>query len=707
MKDSGNSILWRVYLLYALILIWGLIIIGRIAYIQIYLKDDLVSQAEQQEIRMFNIESMRGNILAYDGSLLSTTVPVFEVRMDVASPYVSDQEFYTSLDSLSKGLASTLDRKTANSYKDLLTKARQQGNRYLLLSRNLSYSQVKALQKLPILRLGKYRGGLILIPGHKRERPYKELAQRTIGYENQQEKIFVGIEGAYHEYLKGTDGKQVKRRINNGDWKPLFDENTVEPRNGNDVVTSIDVNIQDVAQNALRKNLYENQAEQGCAILMEVETGYVVAIANLNLDKKTGTYKESYNFAIAESVEPGSTFKLASMLALLEDGKVKTTDELNIGNGQIRFHSKTMRDVYPIRDGHITVQEAFEKSSNVAIASMVYNAYKEQPEKYVEHMQALSLDKVLGIDIQGEGKPYIKHPRDKQHWYGTSLPWMAIGYEVKMTPLQMLTLYNAIANNGKMVKPLFVKEIRQGNIVIEHFEPVVLNKAIASPATIATLRNLLEGVVENGTARSLRNSPFKIAGKTGTAQIASGKKGYNKENYNASFVGYFPASNPKYSCIVFISNPAAGKIYGGAVAAPVFKEIADKVYASRPGIHDGVANPDQLANGFPRMESTCNSDDMHKLYGMFGIQLPNSSPNSQWIKPIVTSHKTLECVPVQMAQGLIPDVIGMNVRDAVYLLEDAGLHPTIQGKGKVAAQSLQAGEPIIKGSRIELKLMNL
>lgn len=707
MRDPKKVIIMRVSLLYAFMLVWGIVIIGRIAYIQIHKTDELLEKARQQEIRAFDIEAMRGNILAYDGTLLLTTVPVFEVRMDVSSPLITDEQFTSAIDSLSIGLANVLKNKSAAAFKQLLQEGRKNGNRYLLLKKNVTYGEVKRLRTLPILKGGKYKGGLILEPGSKRERPYKELAQRTIGYENKVENISVGLEGAYYDYIKGTDGKQVKRRINNGDWKPLFDESTIEPQNGYDIVTTIDINIQDVAESALRRNLKENNADQGCAILMEVETGHIVAIANLSLNKKTGTYHEVYNFGIGESVEPGSTFKLASILALLDDKKINISDSMAIGNGHMKFHTRVMKDVYPIRDGRISVQEAFEKSSNVAIAKMVTDAYKNEPEKFIEKLYGMGLNKQLGIEIAGEGKPYIKHPSDKKYWYGTSLPWMSIGYELQITPLQLLTLYNAVANNGKMMKPLFVKEIRQGNTVIEARQPVVLNKSIASADAIKKARYLLEGVVENGTARSLKDSPFRIAGKTGTAQIASPEHGYNKKNYNASFAGYFPAGNPKYSCIVFVNNPSSGKIYGGAVAAPVFKEIAAKVYASRPHIHDNVVSDDTYLAGMPQINCVSNAADLSKLFQLFGVSSSPQPQTAAWGIPVINENNRIEYDYVQLQEKVMPDVTGMNVRDAIYLLESIGLAPRVSGKGKVVAQSIEPGITVEKGQKIDLKLLNL
>lgn len=707
MNDPKKNILIRVYLVYASVLLFALIVIYKIGKIQFVYGEDLKAKAEQQEIRVFRIEALRGNILANDGTLLATTVPVFEVRMDVATPHFTDQRFYSALDSLSAGLATILGNKSKNQFYNELREARAKGNRYLLLKNRVTYAEVKALRKLPLLNMGKFRGGLILLPETRRERPYKDLALRTIGYEIERENVFVGIEGAYHEQLKGYDGKQVKRRINNGDWMPLFDENMVEPQNGKDVVSTIDVNIQDVAQQALRRNLEENHAHQGCAILMEVQTGHIIAIANLTRDEKTGKYSESYNYAIAESVEPGSTFKLASMLVLLEDKKVRPSDPVYIGNGQMQFHNRVMKDVHPIRDGNTTVREIFEKSSNVGIAKLIWNNYSSKPERYIDRLYALGINLPLGVDIPGERKPYIKHPSNKQYWYGTSLAWMSIGYEIQMTPLQMLTLYNAVANNGKMIKPLFVKEVRSGNTVISKHETVVINEQIASQATIDTLRSLLEGVVERGTGKVLNNDAYKVAGKTGTAQIAAGKKGYDKQNYNATFVGYFPAENPKYSCIVVVSRPMAGKIYGGAVAAPVFREIADKVYATRPNLHDGSTVSDekvQLA-AVATDGRRYFQPEVARLFELLKLPVVNLSAGKQWVN-VKPNGSLIELAPAHdtISPDLMPDLAGLQLRDALYVLGSKGLKPLVKGKGKVSGQSIRVGDTIREGQTVELQL---
>ncbi len=706
MRDEKKDILWRVYLMYAAMLIFGIAIVVRVAYIQFKLGDQLLEQAEEQELKMFSVEALRGNILADDGSLLATSIPVFEVRMDVASPLIDEPLFNSKVDSLALMLSQLFKNKSKAAYLNELKRARAQGNRYLLLRNKVTYHDLKELRKFPILNRGKYKGGLILIPHDRRERPFQELASRTIGYENEKEKLFVGIEGAYHDQLKGVDGKQLKRRINNGDWKPLFDGNEIEPQNGKDILTTIDINIQDVAESALRRNLAENGADQGCAILMEVATGEIKAIANLSWNKKTGQYDEMYNYAIAESVEPGSTFKLASMMALLEDKKIRLSDTISIGNGQMKYYSRTMRDVYPIRDGRITAREAFEKSSNVAVSKMVYNAYKEKPEKYIQHLYDMSLNKALDIEIPGEGKPFIKHPSNKQIWYGTSLPWMSIGYELSITPLQMLTFYNAVANNGKMVKPKFVKAIRQGDMNIKTFDTKVINSSIASQSTIDSVRSLMEGVVQHGTAKFLSKSPFQIAGKTGTAQIASGNQGYNKTNYNASFVGYFPAKNPKFSCIVVVNNPSSGKIYGGAVAAPVFKEIADKVYATRLDIHDETGKQNDVEKKLAAVERPAYYEDLAALYNSLGIPFENDSEGSDWVKPVFDSTK-LMVKQLAINTNSVPDVKGMSAKDAIFILENMGLKTVISGRGQVAWQSAVPGASFVKGQTIELKLANL
>ena len=704
MIDQKKDILWRVYLVYFGILVFGMAIIGKIVYIQVVEGPSLSAKAQTQELKVFDLEANRGNILDKNGSLLATSVPIFEVRFDVSSPHIPKSLFNQKVDSIAAGLSNILNRSKQQTKKALI-KARNKGNRYFLIARRANYEQLKQIKKLPIFRRGKYKGGLIAIQKTKRAKPYDELASRTIGYVNKEEDLFVGLEGAYTEVLTGKNGKMVMRRINNGDWIPIHDENEVEPKDGLDIISTIDVNIQDVAESSLLHELEKNEAFQGCAIVMEVSTGHVIAIANLRYDSAVSKYKESYNYAIGESIEPGSTFKLASILAALEDGKAKLTDSLFTGEGYTRYYNREMKDVHKIGNGRITVRDAFEQSSNVGISRMIYESYKEKPSDFVDRLYAMSLNEPIGLKMLGEGIPQIKHPSKKSTWYGTSLPWMSIGYELTITPLQTLAYYNAIANNGVMVKPMFVSAIKEGGAVIEKFDTEIINDHIVSQSTVDSARSILEGVVTRGTAkRVFRNSPYKAAGKTGTAQIAKGGK-YNKRNYNASFVGYFPADNPQYSMIVVVNNPSAGRYYGGSVAAPVFRDIADNLYSTIiANKYNDFSDVDSLSVPFPKR--TIWTEDLKSIYANLKVinkvQLPGTG---EWTKAVKDADG-LMLEEIAFMQNLVPNVIGMKAKDAVYILENSGIKTTISGRGKVVKQSVRPGKLISKNKSISLQLGN-
>jgi len=700
LKDNKRDILWRIYLTYFSVLIFALVIIGKLVVIQIYEGDDLMLKAQKQELRYFSIEADRGNICADDGSLIATSIPIFEIRMDVASPLISDAVFNKKIDSLSLCLSKLFKDKSKSEYKRYLRKNRKK-NRYLLLKRAATYTELKKLKQFPILRQGKYKGGLIILQKTRRKLPYSILAKRTIGFENKKKEYFVGIEGAYSEILQGAKGKQLRRRISNGDWKPVHNESEIEPKRGKDIVTSLNVNFQDVAENALMRHLEQHKAYQGCAVLMEVETGFIKAIANLQYDSSDNKYKEIYNYAIHESVEPGSTFKLASMLVALDDDKIILTDTIDTGDGWKVYYNRTMKDSHKIRNGKITGREAFQFSSNVGISKIIFDAYKDHPEEFVEKLYEISLNKPLGVEISGESNPVIKHPDNKKYWYGTSLPWMSIGYELSLTPLQILTFYNSIANGGKTMKPLFVKEIQQGGKTIEVFEPIVINKSICSSSTIDTLQSLLEGVVEVGTAKRIKNSVYNIAGKTGTSQIANRNKGYDKKNYNSTFVGYFPAESPQYSCIVVISKPTAGYYYGSSVAAPVFKEIADKVYANSLNIHQQHYE-EEIELSAPIVKAG-NQEDLQVFYHDLGFAFDSANSTNEWVVSSFINEK-IKLESKHFKAETIPNVKGMSAKDAIFLLESIGLNPIIKGKGIVKYQSIKAGTKVTKGREIILNL---
>ena len=704
MQDIKKDILWRVYLVYFLVLIFALAVIGRAAYIQFALKEDLLKTAKEQEIKYFPLEALRGNILARDGSLLAASIPDFEIRMDLDKAVVSEELFNSGIDSLSLMLSKLFEDKSPTQYKLNLLEARREGNKYLLVKNHVRYDELKKLKQFPVFREGKYRGGLIVIRKTRRELPYKDLARRTIGFENEVESLYVGLEGAYSHDLRGTNGLQLKRRISNGEWIPVNDQPEVVPRDGKDIVTTLDINIQDLAESSLARHLKEHQAYQGCAILMEVKTGEIRAIANLRYDPQDGEYKEVYNYAIGETVEPGSTFKLASLIAAIEKYNVELDDQYYVGSGKVQYYNRWMEDVHHPSSSYNSVREIFEQSSNVGVSQIITTLFSKNPAEYVDYLRKMSLGKPLGIELPGEGIPLIKDPNDKRNWYGTSLPWMSIGYELTLTPLQMLSLYNAVANDGAMVKPMFVSEIRDGGTVVQKFEPVIINPSICSENTLKKVRALLEGVVENGTGHAVKDSVYRVAGKTGTALVAQGSKGYAEKIYNASFAGYFPADNPKYSCIVVVNRPESGKIYGGTVAAPVFKEIADKVYATQLDIHDNQERVTSQKRLQPATASGYYPDLKSSLQLMsYAVILPAASP--EWAYSDTAAIGVI-LKPVAIGPDTMPNLTGLTAKDAVYMMEKSGLTAIVQGKGIVTGQSVTAGAPLYKGTEIVLTLQH-
>jgi cell division protein FtsI (penicillin-binding protein 3) len=698
MKQIKKDILVRVYLVYLVVLLFGLVIIGRVIMIQQFEKEQFLEMAKKQEIHMEELPAIRGNILADDGSLFAVSVPSFEIRMDMATDSLTDKVFNENVDK---------DR-TASAFKDALWDGRRNKSRYVLIHRDVTYPQLNEMRRFPIFRKGKYKGGMIVLAQYDRELPYKSLARRIIGYESGDgnKKVFVGLEGAFTKNLEGVNGQRLVRRISGRAWMPADPESHIEPQNGDDVVTTLDVNLQDLAESALRKELIADSADHGCVILMEVKTGYLRAMANLGRTKK-GTYEEIFNYAIGESQETGSTFKLASFLVALNDGKIDLETPINCSGGITTFSGRKMEDSHHGL-GVITALQVFEKSSNVGTSRMIHTAYAENPQQYIDGLYKIGINRPLGLQIAGEGKPYIKTTKSK-YWSALSLPWMSIGYEISLAPIHLLTLYNAVANNGVMVKPLFVREIRRNGRVMQRFNPVVINPQIVSPDAIRKARIMLEGVVTEGTGASIRSPHYKIAGKTGTAQIAAGNKGYRQGTkqvqYKGTFVGYFPADNPKYSCIVMIVNPKKGKYYGGAVAAPVFRELSDKLYAIRPDImiplpHDTISSPLPYAQ-------TGQFKDLAEAFRLLGMKTRAENGSSAWVRPAAEGDHIV-LTPTIIAKGTMPDVCGMGLKDAIFLLESQGLNVIVNGKGTVVRQSIAPGNRISKGLPvvIDLKVKN-
>nr|WP_245189680.1 penicillin-binding protein [Lunatimonas salinarum] len=647
------------------------------------------------------VKATRGNIYSGDGSLLATSLPFYRVVLDPS--IAKEEKFRSGIDSLSSLLAGFYKDKSATAYKRLILDAKNSGKKYLILNRkHIGYQEKLAMMKWPILRDGRLGGGVIFEKVDQRYRPFKNLAGRTIGFLNE-DQYGVGIEYSFNEYLQGQNGEALFQKIAGGSWKPLHDAEDLKPEDGYDITTTLDINIQDVAESALLRQLMNKNAEFGSVIVMEVATGHIKALANLEKNKNSYGYGEYYNYAVGEQglTEPGSTFKLLSMIALLEEGKISLNDSIDTGNGVYKFYDRSMRDAKTGGFGKITVREVFEKSSNIGVSRLVNEHFGATPTKYLQYASKMGLDQPLGFQLKGEAIPFFKKPGTKT-WYGTTLPWMSIGYEVKVTPLQTLTLYNAVANNGRMVKPMIVQRISRGNATEESFDTEVINKQIASKKTIQQLQSLLEGVVENGTARNIQNDNYKIAGKTGTAQKLVGGK--YTQTYYTSFVGYFPADKPKYSAIVIIDSPKGFQAYGGDISAPVFKEIADKIHAQDLQMDPEkkvVKNEQPYATDLPYIQAGL-TEELQMLCNRFGIS-NHYQEEERWVKSRV-SNKSIQWVSNRVVNQRVPDVSGMTLRDALHILENAGLRVQYTGKGRVKNQSLNAGATISKDQIIKLTL---
>jgi cell division protein FtsI (penicillin-binding protein 3) len=704
--DDKKNIALRVYLVYAVICLIGLTVMIRVFRIQV---DTVSVTGESEELLTTTrtIEAVRGNIYSDNGSLLATSVPVYEVRMDMKADGLSSEVFLENVDSLAMEMANLFHDKSHEQYYSALVTAHQEGNRYFLLHAKVRYPDLQKMKKFPILRLGKNKGGIIINKENKRSRPYGLLAARLIGYErpdaeNPSYIARVGLEGAFGNHLQGTNGEQLMRKVGL-QWRPVSDKFEVKPVDGADLHTSIDINIQDVAENALLEQMKEYNAKSGCVVLMEVKTGYIKAMANLSRNED-GEFYEYFNQAIGVATEPGSTFKLPSLMVALEDGLIHPMDSVKTGNGTYKYHDLTMTDSKP--HGTITIEEAFAVSSNIGCSRPIFEKYRANPKKYIEGLERMGIGEMLGLDITGEAKPYLKNPGDSD-WSGVTLPQMAIGYEVRLAPIQILTFYNAVANAGKMVKPLFVKEIKRNGKVIETFEPVVLREKICSDKTLEAVQAMLEAVVERGTAENLKAANFKIAGKTGTAQIYQGRSGYGgdgRKAYLASFVGYFPADDPKYTCIVSISEPNIGQgYYGNVVAGSVFKEIADKLYSRSLEIHEKLLRDITVKKEFPATKSGRQSD-IRTVYDALKIRATTADLGAEWAH-VVTEDGKGRIERKDIADNSIPDVRGMGLKDAMFLLETRGLNVKVKGSGRVRRQSLPVGHPVRKGDEILIELM--
>ena len=667
MAVNDKRILTRLYLVTAFLFLFACAVLFKLVSIQVVDGEKYRDLAEKRTAKMFTIAPNRGDLYSDDGSLLATSVSRYAVRFDAVT--VDDIDFKENVKPLSEALAKLLG-KSSSHYQQLLRKAKQNKNRYALLARNLDYSDYKAVKKFPLFEKGPYKGGLIIEQKTVREHPLGKIAERSIGYErlNEYDRYAgVGLERAFGPYLRGTEGKRLKQKIAKGQWKPIGLDNIIEPKDGYDVYSTIDVNIQDIAHHALLKQLEHYKADHGCVIVMETETGEVKAIANLG-KTKGDKYYERLNYAIGESHEPGSTFKLMNLVTALEDKVVDTSTVIDTEKGSWKIYRHRIKDAKHGGYGEISVGKAFEVSSNTAFARMIHNGYKKNPGKYVTGLMDMGLHNELGLPIQGEGIPVIRFPGDKG-WSGLSLAQMAYGYEVALTPLQTLTFYNAIANDGEMVKPRLIKEVREMNRIVKTFDKEIMNPSICSRETIDKVKKLLKNVVEkkHGTGHSLYSPNFSMAGKTGTTQKNYVAKDPDKLRYISSFAGYFPAESPKYSCIVVIHEPDRSVGYYGAdVSGPVFKSIAQKIYANNPLI-------DEVEMKFEE-------------------------------KPLLAASYQKYYAEAQKKNNKVPNVKGMSGMDAISILENLGMKVEFIGNGKVKKQSISQGTDINKVDKIVLEL---
>lgn len=702
MSSIKQSILVRVQLVFWIVVVAGVIVIGRIAYLQTLEGGKWRQVAKEIGLQYRVKKATRGNIYGTDGVLLATSIPLYKLSMD---PTVIDEETYRKgIEPLSEKLADFFQDLPAREYLIKINEARRQKKRYLIINRKLiTYLDKKMMETWPIFQKGQLQGGVIFEKIEERTYPFKELAARTIGFVNEN-KEGAGLELTYNKVLRGIDGKALYQKIAGGEWKPIRSGSRIRPEEGLDVYTTIDINVQDVAHKALEEALIRNDAEYGCVVVMEVATGEIKAMVNLG-KTEPGKYLENYNYAIGDvgSTDPGSTFKVASMAALLEDSTLTLQDSIETGGGQFSYFDRVMKDTKWGGWGKITIEDALVVSSNIGVSRLISRQFGRKPEKYIEYLEKFQLTQPLrNIQIKGVADPYIKTPKD-QTWSGVTLPWMSVGYESKISPLQLLAFYNALANDGYYISPIIVREVRKTNKTIEKFKPWRNKQKICSDKTRKSLHKMLKGVVERGTAKNIYTKKYEIAGKTGTSQKLNRRGRYIKK-YKTSFAGYFPADNPKYSCIVVIDEPKGSGQYGGDVSAPVFRKIADRLYA----IDIDIQNKEELQRETKLYKVNLPARNVGNIQDVQDICETLSIPNvnkskSEWVVPIANKY-SVEWQDRRINENSVPNVKGLTLKDALFILENKGLKVYYSGRGRVKTQSLMPGDPLRKGEKIVISL---
>ncbi len=696
-NDAKNIISRRIIILCGLFVLAGVLIAIQLLNVQVVERDYWV-ELKDSSTRVDTIRGKRGNIYADKGQMLATSSAYYKLAFD---PTVASNEvFNKNIKKLSIKLANKYKKKIPDYYIEKLIRARKEGNKYFQIDNRLAYNELKEMKTWPIFNLPKNEGGLIYSRYEDRTRPYEEMAKRTLGFvrENAED---IGLERAFDKYLQGDKMPVTQIKVSGNKWVDTQFTNEY-PDDGADIYTSLDVNIQDRSHKALENALIKHNAHHGTVIVMETKTGAVKAMANLKKESD-GTYRESFNYAVGESMCPGSTFKAASLLALISDNRASLNSMIDLENGLKRYYDRKMKDDHAPKENEVTLQRAFEISSNVGMSKMINEAYKNDPEEYVELLKFMGLNSKTGIEIPGERTPKISEPGEST-WSGVSLPWLAIGYELEITPLQLLTFYNAIANEGRMMKPYLVKEVKKYDEQIETFDPVEL-KRICTPDDAYKLKKALRGVVLRGTAKNISSAYLTLAGKTGTALISP--PGSEIKKYQASFAGFFPAEDPKYSCIIVVNDPKNGEIYGSQVAAPIFKQIAESCFAKDIDLQRNYIEiiDKNVFAGIPQVK-TGYKNDLLKLFNYLDVPFEEDTkadlvyPESKETYVSLQTRTAFE----ESKNGQVPNVMEMGLRDAIFILENKGFKVKINGWGKVKKQSLKPGTNYNPGDKIDITL---
>lgn len=703
MFDIKNEVLVRVYIVAAIVVGVAALIFGRLYQLAVIDSEKWRKKMDDTYVKLIDVQADRGNILADDGSMLATSLPYFDIHFDAKAEGLDTAIFMANVDSLAWMLSTEVNKEfTYGAWRQWLIDLKNApedspGVRYAKIATRVPYYKMQKIKQFPLFRLGRHKGGLIVEQKSQRERPFKILAQRTIGYVREGA-MPVGLEGQWDKVLGGSLGKQLMIRVPGDIYIPVQDNAEIEPKTGDDLVTTLDINIQDVAEKSLLDACERHDADHGCAIVMEVKTGKIRAIANIG--KTPEGWWETYNYAVGQRVEPGSMMKLASFMAMMEDGYLDDFEEkIEVHKGKVKIYDEELVDAEPHGQDSLTVQQIFEKSSNVGTAILTIKNYAggSKEKRFVEHLRNFGLDKATGVEVGGEELPIIKEAWDKKAgWSGTTLPWMSIGYEMLLTPLQVLQFFNAVANDGRMMKPYIVQRVEHFGETVREFSPVVMDRSIASASTIKKAKQLLEGVVERGTAKNIQSAHYRIAGKTGTAQLNYHKyKASAGIRHQAAFCGYFPAEDPVYSCIVVVSEPKRGGYHGAEVAAPIFRKIADRCYAMKGELHPPVnagAKPKLATSAMPSINAGTREDITTALKWL-KVDWNYTSEKSDWVV-LKAQRDTLNMLQRHVPDKTIPSVVGMGLKDAIYLLENRGCRVAARGVGKISKQSLAPGSRV-------------